>query len=148
MSWDHWNGRPTHGAADMLVAIDAAGHLPRSLVVVSGENDIFEPELFAVQIERIMRTAGPDRHVYWMTPVVSRPSSSEADEANSARLVERLAEASGRHPNLHLVPWADHVLGSDPGTRAALMPDGVHPSPEGTEQLATMILATMADHPA
>lgn len=148
MSWDHWNGRPTHGAADMLVALDAAGHQPATLVVVSGENDIFEPYLFATQVERVMRTAGPARQVHWIVPMVSRRASSEPDLANSARLAEMLVASAARHPNLHLVQWRDHLARADEETRRRLMPDGVHPSPEGSAEMARLIMGSLEASPA
>lgn len=146
LSWDHWNGRPTHGAADTLVALDAAGHQPRTLVVVSGENDIFEPYLFATQVERFMRTAGPQRQVHWLVPLVSRPDYTEADIANSARLAEVLVDASMRHPNLHLIEWRDHLTQLDDATRTKLMPDGVHPSPVGSEEMVRLTMGSLSLH--
>ncbi|WP_208311000.1 GDSL-type esterase/lipase family protein, partial [Dermatophilus congolensis] len=143
MTFDHWNGRPTHAAADALVAIDAANAQPRTLVIVSGENDIFEPALFPVQIERIMRTAGPERHIYWVTPLVRRAANPTADENASTRLHSMLTEAATRHPNLHLVPWADKIRAANDATRTSLVPDGVHPSPEGVKVMASMILDTI-----
>ncbi|MDO5696371.1 MAG: GDSL-type esterase/lipase family protein [Dermatophilus congolensis] len=144
MSWDHWNGRPTHGAADMLVALDAAGHQPQTLVVVSGENDVFEPYLFATQVERMMRTAGPNRHVYWVVPVVARPARTEPDMANSERLADTLTAAARSHPNLHLVDWRDFMATHDEAGRAMLMPDGVHPSPEGSLEMVRLVMQSLA----
>lgn len=143
MSWDHWNGRPTHGAADTLVALAAAGHQPATLVVVSGENDIFEPYLFAVQIERVMRVAGPQRAVHWVIPVVRRPAHVEADLANSQRLIDALSAAARRHPNLHLVDWAGVLAATDDAGRERLAPDGVHPSPEGSLEMVRLVTGSL-----
>ncbi len=144
MSWDHWNGRPTHGAADMLVALEAAGHQPATLVVVSGENDIFEPYLFATQVERIMRTAGPDRQVHWVMPVVSRAERAEPDLANSSRLSAALISASGRHPNLHLIDWPGRLAQAGSTGRLRLVPDGVHPSPIGSAEMVDLTMQSLA----
>lgn len=143
-TWDHWNGRPTHGSVDVAAAIDGAGRLPRTLVVLSGSNDIFFPDGFAAQVERLMSIAGPTRRVVWVAPYVRRPKFAEADRRNSAAIDSQLDAAAARHPNLHVVDWAGHVRALPPAEAAALMPDGAHPSPAGCAQLTRMIVATLS----
>ncbi len=147
MSWDHWNGRPTHATADALLALDTAGAQPARLVVVSGENDVFEPYLFETQIERIMRIAGPRRQVHWVTPVVRRPAFTQPDQANSDRLRLALASAAQRHPNLYLVDWAQLVVTVSEAEARQLLPDGVHPSPAGIAQMVDLIMTSLESHP-
>ena len=143
VTWDHWNGRPTHGSVDVAAAIDGAGRLPRTLVVLSGSNDVFFPDAFAAQVERLLSVAGPSRRVVWVAPYVRRPKFADADAHNSAAIDAQLAAAAARHPNLHVVDWAGHVRALSAADAAALMPDGAHPSPAGCAQLTRMIVAAL-----
>ncbi|GAB95099.1 hypothetical protein BJY21_004192 [Kineosphaera limosa] len=144
VAYDHWNGRPTHGTVDVVAALDGAKRLPNTLVLLSGSNDVFFPAGLAPQIERLMTIAGPDRTVVWVTPYVKRPRHADADEHNTRRLRDDLLAAAAKHPNLHVVDWAEHVLALPAAGQKRLMPDGAHPSPQGCRELAALISAKLA----
>lgn len=144
VTWDHWNGRPTHGSVDALAALDGQGLQPRTIVVLSGSNDVFEPGALTPQIERLLRMTGPHRQIYWVVPRVERPSWREADLHNSGLVEEALTSAASRHTNLHLVPWGRHLAGRSAHERTAFAPDGVHPSAAGVTALNELILEHLA----
>lgn len=143
VAWDQWNGRPTHGAVDVAAALDGAKRLPATIVLMSGSNDIFFPDSFAPQIEKLMSIAGPKRRVVWVAPYVKRPRFAAPDEHNTRRLRDDLLAAAGRHPNLTVVDWAQHVLDLPEADQRRLMPDGAHPSPAGCRQLTRLITAQL-----
>ncbi|WP_226346109.1 GDSL-type esterase/lipase family protein [Agilicoccus flavus] len=143
LSWDHWNGRPTHGTADAVVALASAGRAPRHLVVVSGANDVFEPAAFAPQVDRLLRAVGPDTTVVWVVPYVARRATRDADVANTDRLDAVLTDAAATHPHLRLVDWTAHLRALPEAQRAALVPDGVHPSPAGAAELTRLVTGAL-----
>lgn len=145
VSWNQWNGRPTAAAVDVAAAIDGVGRLPSTIVLLSGSNDVFFPEGFAYQVERLMAIAGPQRRVVWVAPYVVRPRYAPADEHNSRGLRADLLAASQHQRNLHVVDWSGHVLALDDAARRARMPDGAHPSALGCEELARLIAAVVTD---
>lgn len=147
VSWNTGNGRPTHGSVDAYIGMLAAGTSPRAIVVLSGANDVFEPQAFAPQIERLLAAAGPDRTVYWVTPHVDRAATSAADRANTRRLRTDLERAAQQHPNLRLVRWGSRLEGLSPSERARLVSDGVHPTPAGAAELARLITTALRTTP-
>lgn len=104
LSWDTWSGRPTTALTRAVVTAVSGGACPPTLLVVSGSNDIFDPRPFAAQVDAIVRAAGPQRRVAWVTPYVSRPQAPLADLRNTALIVLALERAAARHDNLVLVP--------------------------------------------
>ena len=114
-----------------------------SIVLLSGSNDVFFPEGFAHQVERLMAIAGPQRRVVWVAPYVVRPRYAPADEHNSRGLRADLLAAAQHHRNLHVVDWSGHVLALDDAARRARMPDGAHPSALGCEELSRLIAAVV-----
>lgn len=143
LTWDHWNGRPTHGSVDVVAAIDGARRLPATIVLMSGSNDIFSPGEFPAQIDKLLSIAGPTRRVVWVAPYVARPRHSVADVHNTRAIRADLLRAARRHANLRVVDWADHVLALPAVEQRRLMPDGAHPSPAGCAALTRLIVAAM-----
>lgn len=143
LSWDLWNGRPTHGSVDAVVAMVPLQQVPRTVLVLSGSNDVFEPEAFGPQVERLMEHVGADRQVFWVAPDVERPASLAADRDNSRRMRSALTAAAGAHPNLHVIAWPDALAAKTQEQRAALVVDGVHPSPAGANALAQLIATAL-----
>ncbi len=141
--WDHWNGRPTHGSVDVVAALDQAGRLPQTLLMLSGSNDVFDPLRFATQVDRTMEIAGPKRTVIWAVPTVRRAKFADADVHNSAIIGAALRRAAATYPNLTLLDWDGHLEKLPEAQARALMPDGVHPSPAGCVELARLIAAEL-----
>ena len=103
----------------------AAGNLPPRVVVALGTNGPFGFKA----LDRIMRAAGPDRSVYWVT--IELP---EVDKyAYEDKVNQRLRAMPGRWPNAHVIDWNASVL------TAGLYPDGIHLNPVGCQAYATLI---------
>ncbi|MCU0278648.1 MAG: hypothetical protein MUE31_07130 [Candidatus Nanopelagicales bacterium] len=100
--------------------------LPPRVVVALGTNGPFGYKV----LDRIMRAAGPDRAVYWMTielPEVERYAFEDA-------VNQRLRSMPGRWPNAHVIDWNASVLAE------GLYPDGIHLNPAGCQAYANLIL--------
>ncbi|MCU0298804.1 MAG: hypothetical protein MUF33_09845 [Candidatus Nanopelagicales bacterium] len=96
------------------------------MVVALGTNGPFGYKV----LDRIMRAAGPDRAVYWMTielPEVERYAFEDA-------VNQRLRSMPGRWPNAHVIDWNASVLAE------GLYPDGIHLNPAGCQAYANLIL--------
>lgn len=102
----------------------AAGQLHSRVVVALGTNG---PVGFKV-LDRIMRAAGPQRAVYFVTVELPEGYTYE-DEVN-----QRLRAMPGRWPNAHVIDWNASVL------TTGLYPDGIHLNPEGCQAYANLIL--------
>ncbi|MBM7788071.1 SGNH/GDSL hydrolase family protein [Tenggerimyces flavus] len=127
----NWSGRPTAPAVDALASWAQTYGMPNRILMATGSNDIFNPPVFAAQIDRTMTIVGPSRIVLWVNVQVARTSKPAAvqlaDQRNSGWINLQLADAQKRHPNLRIVRWAE-FLAARP-TR--LLPtnyirDGVH----------------------
>ncbi|MDO5711191.1 MAG: hypothetical protein Q4P32_05560 [Micrococcales bacterium] len=143
VAWDHWNGRPTHANVDVFEALEQAHHLPQTLLVLSGSNDVFDPLRFATQVDRLLEIAGTKRQIVWAVPSVRRAKFADADTHNSRIIEAALRRAASTNPNLRLVDWAGHVAALPPARAAQFMPDGVHPSPAGSVELSKLIVADL-----
>jgi hypothetical protein len=109
-----------------------------------GSNDIFDPPVFAAQVERALRIAGPDRTVYWVDVQVSRtdePAAVQvADQRNSEWINLQLEQAALQHPNLRIVHWAE-FLAANPDRLHTELRDGRHTTvPAGQNARNTLIL--------
>lgn len=102
----------------------AAGELHPRVLVALGTNGPFG---FKV-LDRIMRAAGPDRAVYFVTVELPDSYSYEGD------VNQRLRAMPGRWPNAHVIDWNASVL------VAGLYPDGIHLNPQGCQAYANLIL--------
>ncbi|MEU8221470.1 GDSL-type esterase/lipase family protein [Kribbella sp. NPDC048915] len=130
-----WSGQPTSAAVDALEEWSRRYGLPQRIVMAVGTNDIFDPPVFAEQVERALRIAGPKRTVYWVNVYASRtkqpPTVRDADLANSAWINQLLQDAAFRHPNLRIIDWYG-FLTSQPDRPAKYLRDGVHTTqPDG-----------------
>jgi hypothetical protein len=125
----NWSGQPTSAAVDALADWARNYGLPDRILMAAGTNDIFDPPAFGAQVERAMAIAGPNRTVYWVNVEVSRYRQSAevqaADRANSAWINQQLEEAARRHPNLHIIHWAEY-LAAQPEGLGKYLRDGVH----------------------
>jgi hypothetical protein len=104
----------------------AAGRLESRLVVALGTNGPFGFRA----LDRVMRAAGPERAVYWVTvelPEVERYVYEDA-------VNQRLRAMPGRWPNAHVIDWNASVLST------GLYPDGIHLNPAGCQAYANLIL--------
>lgn len=127
----NWSGRPTKPAVDALAQWADAYGLPGRILMATGSNDIFNPPVFAAQVDRTMSIAGPNRTVFWVNVQVARTRETAAvqlaDQRNSAWINLQLADAQRRHPRLRIVRWAEFLaaypwrLGAE-----AYLRDGVH----------------------
>jgi hypothetical protein len=123
------NRRMTEGAARIEKRV-AAGKLPPRVLVALGTNGPFGFKA----LDRIMRAAGPDRAVYWVTaelPEVDRYVYE--DKVN-----KRLRAMPGRWPNAHVIDWNASVLPT------GLYPDGIHLNPAGCQAYANLLLQGVA----
>ncbi|MDO5628820.1 MAG: hypothetical protein Q4G43_10920 [Mobilicoccus sp.] len=141
LAYDVWNGRPTAPGVDAILSLAASRRLAPTVVVVLGSNDIFDPWGLGDQIARVAGLTRSHR-VLWVTPYVSRPLAPSADMRHSAVLglaLERAAASS----EIELVRWFELLARS--GERLGdLVDDGVHPSTEGAEALADLIVTTLS----
>ncbi|NEA33765.1 hypothetical protein G3I17_19135 [Streptomyces sp. SID13031] len=112
----NWSGRPTVPAVDALQKWAEIYGLPRRILMATGTYDIFNPPIFAAQVDRTMSIAGPDRVVIWVNVHIARTTSDGkpaatqlADQRNSVWVNLQLADAQKRHPNLRIVRWAEYL---------------------------------------
>jgi hypothetical protein len=127
----NWSGRPTAPAVDALQEWATTYGMPQRILMATGTNDIFNPPVFAAQVDRTMSIVGSARTVYWVNVQASRTSYSAAiqlaDQRNSGWINLQLADAQKRHPNLKIVHWAE-FLAAKPSRMSPTMylRDGVH----------------------
>jgi hypothetical protein len=103
------------------------GQFPPLVVVALGTNGPFG----FTALDRVMRAAGPDRMVFWVT--VELPDTPVY--AYEAQVNERLRSMPGRWDNARVIDWNAAVASDD------LYPDGIHLSPQGCRTYAGLILA-------
>ncbi|WP_344149699.1 GDSL-type esterase/lipase family protein [Kribbella yunnanensis] len=124
-----WSGQPASAAVDALADWSRKYGLPDRIVMAVGTNDIFAPAAFATEVEQAMKIAGPKRTVYWVNVHANRVGLSaavaSADRANSAVINAALNRAAARHPNLHVVRWAE-FLKARSGQVSKYLRDGIH----------------------
>ncbi|MFD7154187.1 hypothetical protein ACFV9C_06305 [Kribbella sp. NPDC059898] len=125
----NWSGRPTMPAVDALENWALKYGLPRRILMATGTNDIFNPPVFAAQVDRTMRIVGSNRKVVWVNTQISRTAKSAAiqvaDQRNSAWINSQLHDAEKKYPNLDLVRWAEY-LAAKPSRLTQLLREGVH----------------------
>jgi hypothetical protein len=139
----NWAGQPTAPAADTLALWARTYGLPGRILMATGSNDIFNPPVFAAQIDRVMRIVGRTRTVVWVNVWVARRSTAAADRSNSAWINRQLAAAGRRHTNLQLVRWAEFV-NADPRRERRYLRDGVHTTPLGRDARNELIIRALA----
>ena len=127
----NWSGRPTAPAVDALQSWATTYGMPSRILMATGSNDIFDPPVFAAQVDRTMSIVGPSRTVLWVNVQVARtgkPAAMQlADQRNSGWINLQLADAQKRHPNLKIIHWAE-FLAAKPSrlTPSMYLRDGVH----------------------
>ncbi|TQJ12130.1 hypothetical protein FB475_5058 [Kribbella jejuensis] len=125
----NWSGRPTTPAVDALENWAIKYGLPRRILMATGTNDIFNPPVFAAQIDRTMRIVGSNRKVVWVNTQISRTAKSAAiqvaDQRNSAWINSQIHDAEKKYPNLDIVRWAEY-LAAKPARLTQLLREGVH----------------------
>ncbi|WP_433167076.1 hypothetical protein [Kribbella sp. CA-247076] len=144
----NWAGRPTAPAVDALQSWATKYGLPRRILMATGTNDIFNPPVFAAQIERTMKIAGPDRAVIWCNIQVARtnqPVSVQlADQRNTAWINVQLSDAQKRHPNLRIVRWAE-CLAAKPARLTMYLRQGIHTTvPYGQDARNELMVQALA----
>lgn len=145
----NWSGRPTTPAVDVLEDWAASYGLPQRILMATGTNDIFNPPVFAAQVDRTMSIVGSTRTVYWVNVQACRTKYSAAiqlaDQRNSGWINLQLADAQKRYPNLKIVHWAE-FLAAKPSRMAPTMylRDGVHTTePLGQNARNELIVQTI-----
>ncbi|MEU8224678.1 hypothetical protein [Kribbella sp. NPDC048915] len=125
----NWSGRPTAPAVDALENWAVKYGLPRRILMATGTNDIFNPPVFAAQVDRAMKIAGANRTVIWVNTQISRTAKSAAiqvaDQRNSAWINSQLHDADKKYPNLKIVRWAEY-LAAQPSRLTSCLREGVH----------------------
>lgn len=124
-------GRPTWACVDALE--DYAEYIPdRGLVMACGSNDVFDPDDWWEQIDRVLEIAD-GRPVYWISAYVERrgtgvdPDRKAADIRNSAWVNQQLYAMAMVHENLKVVDWYAAVAsGGNEQRVSAWLTDGVH----------------------
>ena len=122
--------RTMREGAERIEQRAAENRLYPRIVVALGTNSPFGFK----SLDRIMRAAGPERSVYWVTvelPEVERYAYEDA-------VNQRLRAMPGRWPNAHVIDWNASVL------TEGLYPDGIHLNPMGCQAYATLILEGVA----
>jgi hypothetical protein len=143
----NWSGRPTDPAVDALENWALKYRLPRRILMATGTNDIFNPPVFAAQVDRTMQIAGPNRTVIWVNTQIARtakPASVQlADQRNSAWINLQLSDAQKKYPNLRIVRWAEY-LAAKPSLLAQCLREGVHTTvPYGQNARNELILRAL-----
>ncbi|MEV4262499.1 hypothetical protein [Kribbella sp. NPDC049584] len=143
----NWSGRPTAPAVDALENWAIKYGLPRRILMATGTNDIFNPPVFAAQVDRAMRIVGPNRKVVWVNTQISRTAKSAAiqvaDQRNSAWINSQLHDAEKKYSNLDLVRWAEY-LAAKPSRLTQLLREGVHTTiPAGQDARNNLILEAL-----
>jgi hypothetical protein len=144
----NWSGRPTAPAVDALQAWATRYGMPRRILMATGTNDIFNPPVFAAQIDRTMKIAGPNRTVVWCNIQVARTNQSVsvqlADQRNSAWINVQLSDAQKRHPNLRIVRWAE-CLAAKPSRLTMYLRQGIHTTvPYGQDARNELMVQALA----
>ena len=121
--------RNMRDGARRIEARAAAGRLPPRVVVALGTNGPFGFK----SLDRIMRAAGPDRAVYWVT--VELPDVERYGYENTVN--QRLRAMPGRWPNAYVVDWNASVMPE------GLYPDGIHLNPDGCQAYAALVLQAL-----
>jgi hypothetical protein len=103
--------------------------MPRRILMATGTNDMFNPPVFAAQVDRTMRIAGSQRTVFWVNTQIARTAKSAAvqlaDQRNSAWVNSQLSDAQKKYPNLRIIRWAEY-LAAQPSRLTTLLREGVH----------------------
>lgn len=130
---DAWSGRPTTPVAD---AIDAETWLPKTVVVLSGTNDIFNASVMGAQIRRIQnriayinahRTDGVVSELYWGDVQATRWGQTDVIERNDQR--NSMAVNLAIYQNVpvdHIIQWTQRFM-TNPSLIVGYLVDGVHP---------------------
>jgi hypothetical protein len=145
---NNWSGRPTAPSVDALELWAQNYGLPRRILMAVGTNDIFNPPVFAAQVDRTMSIVGPNRTVVWVNTQIARTAKSAAvqlaDQRNSAWINLQLADAQKRHSNLVIVRWAEY-LAVRPSRLTAYLREGVHTTvPAGQDARNELIVRALA----
>ncbi|MEU4290929.1 hypothetical protein AB0E63_22105 [Kribbella sp. NPDC026596] len=146
----NWSGRPTAPAVDALENWATKYGLPRRILMATGTNDIFNPPVFAAQVDRTMKIVGPNRMVVWVNTQISRTAMSAAvqvaDQRNSAWINSQIHDADKKYPNLRIVRWAE-FLAAKPSLLTQCLREGVHTTvPYGQDARNELIVqALVAD---
>jgi hypothetical protein len=131
---NEWSGRDTAPAVTAIEAMVKTFGRSHRILMATGSNDIFAPEVMSGQIDRLMRIAGPNRKVFWITIYVSRwrypPAVQLADRQNTTLVNKQIYAAKSRWPNLVIIPW-DKWLSAKPTRYAYYLRDGVHTNARG-----------------
>lgn len=144
----NWSGRPTTPAVDALENWALKYRMPRRILMATGTNDIFNPPVFAAQVDRAMKIAGPTRTVIWVNTQIARtgqPASVQlADQRNSAWVNSQLSDAQKKYPNLRIVRWAEY-LAAKPTLITQCLREGVHTTvPVGQDARNELIVQALA----
>ena len=115
--------------------------------MATGTNDIFNPPVFAAQVDRTMRLVGSQRLVVWVNTQISRTAKSAAvqlaDQRNSAWINSQLSDAQKKYPNLRIVHWAES-LAAAPSHLTTYLREGVHTTvPTGQTARNNLILEAL-----
>jgi hypothetical protein len=143
----NWSGRPTTPAVDALENWAIKYGLPRRILMATGTNDIFNPPVFAAQVDRTMRIVGSNRKVIWVNTQISRTAKSAAiqvaDQRNSAWINSQIHDAEKKYPNLDIVRWAEY-LAAKPSRLTQLLSGGVHTTvPAGQDARNELIVQAL-----
>ncbi|GAA1598702.1 hypothetical protein GCM10009804_64070 [Kribbella hippodromi] len=143
----NWSGRPTAPAVDALQNWAVRYGMPRRILMATGSNDIFNPPVFAAQVDRTMRIVGSRREVVWVNVQCARTAKAAAvqlaDQRNSAWINSQLLDAEKKYSNLTVVRWAES-LAAAPSHLTTYLREGVHTSvPAGQTARNNLILKAL-----
>ncbi|WP_203590107.1 hypothetical protein [Streptomyces sp. SID13031] len=144
----NWSSRPTAPAVDALENWALKYGMPRRILMATGTNDIFNPPVFAAQVDRTMRIVGPNRTVVWVNVQIARTGKSAsiqlADQRNSGWVNSQLSDAQKKYPNLRIVRWAEY-LAAKPSLLTQCLREGVHTTvPFGQNARNELIVQALA----
>jgi hypothetical protein len=144
----NWSGRPTAPAVDALQNWATKYGMPRRILMATGTNDMFNPPVFAAQVDRTMRIVGSQRTVFWVNTQIARTAKSAAvqlaDQRNSAWVNSQLSDAQKKYPNLRIIRWAEY-LAAQPSRLTTFLREGVHTTvPAGQNARNELIVQAIA----
>lgn len=124
----YWSGRPTNPAVDWVLSLSVK---PKTVVMATGTNDIYNPGVMASEIQRLVTGLAPyGTRILWVDVRAKRPAFATADMRNSRSVNTQIWAASGVTP-VKWMGWFDEQPSRE--LMYIQQANGVHPTPDTQE---------------